>query len=440
MRALPVLVVAVLALSPAALAETIQVGPERAEKSVAAVLGRLKPGDVVEVDPGTYREAMKVKLDGRADAPITIRGVPGKERPVFDARDLDISGQKGATRAIFQLEGAYIVLEHLELTNARNGETAAGVRLNGSTNAVVRDCRIHHCDLGVFGDDRETVTIELCDIGFNSTEKWRGYAHNFYMHGNRVVVRGCHIHDSPFGQNFKSRAHYNELWYNWIADSDEGEVGPVDEHARVKGGTQLADSNVVMVGNVIVSKPRRGGNGSKFVLFGSELKDTAGHNGTLFMFNNTLVAGSPEIVFVQLADAKARLVAANNIFAGSANILRQTVPAASVTGHHNWIEKDAKAPEGFTDTLTGESPGFVAAGERDFRLKAGSPCIGAGAPAAGLEYTDGDGKAHKLALDQQYAPHLKLMARGDAARPALGAREPAEEGAKPEPAPPPAEK
>jgi hypothetical protein len=299
---------------------TYRVGANREHKSLSELVAQLKPGDVVEVDPGVYHEAMKIKAGGTATQPVIIRGVPGKPRPVFDATGVNVSGVSKNPRAIFQIEAPYIVLEHIEATNARNGDTAAAVRLNGSTNATIRDCYLHHNDLGVFGNDEQTATIDSCEVAFNSTEKWNGYAHNFYMHGNRVVVRNSYIHDCPFGQNFKSRAHYNELWYNWIADSNEGEVGPVDEHTRSKLiNTGLPNSNTLLVGNAIVSRPRKDGNPSKFILFGAELKggESTGHNGTLYLFNNTFVAESDKMIFIQLADAKANLFAANNIFAGS---------------------------------------------------------------------------------------------------------------------------
>lgn len=343
-------------------AATYSVGPGRAIKTFNAVLPRLKPGDVVEIDPGVYRETVKLTVSGMRGAPITVRGL-GAPRPVFDAEGLDTSGRGPIPRGAFQIEGAYIVLEHLEFKNARNGENAAGIRLLDSTNAVIRDCKVTWCDMGVFGGDRETATIENCEVSHNGTEKFNGFSHNFYMHGNRVVVRGCHIHDALFGQNYKSRAHYNELWHNWITDSNEGEVGCVD----AKGETDRPNSNTLLVGNVIISRSNRTGNTAKFVLFGSE--SGGGHDGTLFLFHNTLIAGDARIRFITLDDPRARAVIANNVFVGSEQILSLPRPPLSVTANHNLLPKGAPLPEGWTDT-----------------------------PGAPPQYTDGNGVSHTLNL------------------------------------------
>lgn len=348
-------------------AATYRVGPGREVKTLTAVAGKLRAGDVVEVDPGTYREVLKLTADGTREKPITVRGV-GETRAVFDAESLNTSGVGQVPRGILQIEGAYYVIEHLELKNARNGENAAGVRLLHSTDAVIRDCYIHHCDMGVFGDDRQTATIEDCDVGFNSTKQRSGYAHNFYMAGNRVVVRGCHMHDCPFGQNYKSRAHYNELWYNWIADSAEGEAGIVDSEE-----TDRPNSNALLVGNMIISARERAGNAAKFVLFGSELGHA--HDGTLYLFRNTFIAGSGRINFITLDDAKAAAVVRGNIFVGSDKILNAPKPTVSVDGSENWMPSGSPLP-----------PGWGAASD------------------AALQYVDGDGVKHSLAFDPAKLP------------------------------------
>ena len=189
------------------------------------------------------------------------------------------------------------------------------------------------------------------------------------MHGNRVVVRGCYIHDSSYGQNYKSRAHYNELWFNWITDSNEGEVGCVDS----KGTTDRPNSNTLLVGNVVISRRDRSGNTAKFVLFGTE--SGAGHNGTLFLFRNTFIAGDSKIAFVTLSDPQARAVISDNVFVGSEQMLSLPQPPASVSAHHNLLPKGVPLPKGWADR-----------------------------PAGMLQYLDGEGRPHTLPLNHYGAP------------------------------------
>ncbi len=294
-------------------ATVYQVGPGRAISTLGAVVGRLEPGDIVEIDAGTYHEAVKIQRDGNAAAPIILRGV-GAARPLFDAQGLALSGRGAVPRAALQIEGAYIRVEHLEFKNARNGENAAGIRLLDSTNALIRDCVVTQCDMGIFGGDRQTARIEGCEVAFNGTASFEGTSHNFYMSGNRVVVRGCSIHDSLHGQNFKSRAHFNELWFNLIADSNEGEVGFVD----APGATDKPNSNALLFGNTLISRADRGGNHVKFLLFGSE--SGAAHQGTLYLFRNSFIARDARNQFVKLDAPGARAEMRNNVFLGSQNI------------------------------------------------------------------------------------------------------------------------
>ena len=117
-------------------AATYRVGLMQEIKGLGDIAEKLQPGDTVEIEPGIYREVLKLRANGTEDAPIIIRGA-GETRPVFDADGLNVSGRGGIPRGIFQIEGAYYIIEHLEFKNARNGNNAAGIRLLGSTNAII---------------------------------------------------------------------------------------------------------------------------------------------------------------------------------------------------------------------------------------------------------------------------------------------------------------
>jgi hypothetical protein len=102
-----------------------------------AALGDATAGTAIRIRPGTYDGgAFASGLEGTADAPIWIGGVPGEERPV-------ISGGGNA----FQLSGvAFVIVHDLEVT----GQTANGINVDdgetGSGNThdlVFRNLFIH---------------------------------------------------------------------------------------------------------------------------------------------------------------------------------------------------------------------------------------------------------------------------------------------------------
>jgi hypothetical protein len=309
----------------------------------------LNPGDIVNIHPGTYNEVKKWTATGTATSPITLQGV-GTPRPVIDATGQDVSGRNGAPRAAWEIQGNYYVIENLEFKNARNGNNGAGIRVLFANSTTIRNCKITYCDMGMMSSSNDNLVVEKSEVASNGTPKYNGYSHNFYLAGANTTVRFCYIHDALYGQNFKTRGHYTDLSYNYIADSNEGEVGPVD-------GTDTAapNSNMTMIGNLVISKPNRTGNTSKFIDFG---QDSGGsHNGTLYLINNTLIAGSPAIGFLRASATDSFIVAVNNVFYGSDTIV-QTGYESRGNGNNNWIPSTAANPPGFGSTINGTSPGL----------------------------------------------------------------------------------
>jgi hypothetical protein len=381
--------------------ETYRIGVGQRYKTVGEIAGSLQPGDTMLIEPGVYREALKLQANGTPEQPIVIRGL-GAKRPLFDAENLPVSGRGAVPRAIFQIEGAHLIIEHLEFKNARNGNNGAGIRLNNSTSVVIRDCKISYCDMGIQGGDTETAVIENCEICYNGSPQHNGYSHNFYMLGHRVVVKNCFIHNSLYGQNYKSRAHYNELWYNRILDSNEGEVGTVDG----KGDTDRPHSHTLMVGNVVVSKADRTGNRSKYILMGTE--SGGAHEGTLYLFYNILIAKHPSVHFVQLSDPKARADIRHTVFWGSAFVLDATLDSTIAMGRNNWLPRGAVFPAGFQESYLGDEPGFRDAENDDYRLTSRSPLFRAAEP---IEYFDGDGMKQIRVVDQKKLDDVRNFQR-----------------------------
>jgi hypothetical protein len=367
---------------------------------------------VVEIDSATYNEVKRWTNPGTAADPIVIRGL-GVSRPVFDAAGRNVDGVLPHSRAAFQVEADHVTIENLEFRNARNGDNGAGIRVTGASHVAVRHCRITLCDMGVMSDQNDDLLLESCEIATNGTALYDGYSHNLYLGGTNTTVRCCHVHDSPYGQNFKTRGHYTELLYNLIADSQDGEVGLVDA-----AETGAPNSHAVMIGNVIVSKPRLSGyNSGRFIQFG---QDSGGaHNGTLHAFNNTFVAGDGRIQFLSANTAGAGILARNNVFFGSDRIVGST--GAGINGDHNWLPASAAVPATFGANPQGTDPGFADRSARDFQLSANSACRDQGLNQ--LDFLDGAGVSHPGLPTFEYVSSEAHRARPADGRLDLGAYE-----------------
>lgn len=402
--------------TPALTGPVLQVGPTRQYKTIASAVAKATGGTTVVIDPGTYKECMKLTGKGSAAAPVRIMGLVSAtgERPVIDGAGLVLSGVRSTPRALFQVEGEHIVIENLEFKNARNGNNGAGIRLNGCAFTTVRNCKITYCDMGVQGGDKEAVVFERCEVACCGTKDFDGYSHNFYMTGNTVILRHCHVHTALFGQNFKSRAHYNELWYNYIVDSLEGEICLVDSET-----TDAAHSNSLLVGNVVVSKDRGNDrNALKYVDFGSDTGKK--HNGTLYCFHNTFIAGTPRVGFIGLSAPDTKAVLSNNIFSGSDKIAWGK--SADVKGLNNVVPSSAALPAGLANSMKVD-PGFADAAKRDYRLRPDAAALNLGAPAEQLTYEDGKGQKFTAAAVRQPVPPLGDEARAKNGLPDPGAFE-----------------
>ena len=405
--------------SPVFAANTYQVGSGQTYASIHDLLASitLAPGDLVLVNSGTYNEVVRWQQAGTAANPITIRGV-GATRPLFDATGLDVGGSLPNPRAIFQVEASNITIDNFEFINAANGNNGAGVRVTGAgavaQNVVIRNCKITYCDMGMQSDNNDTLLVDSCEVAFNGTASNSGYSHNFYLNGNKSTIQYCYIHDSLYGQNFKTRGHYTELFYNTIANSQDGEVGLVD----AAGNTDTANSNAVMIGNIVVGKVRGSAwNHARFVQFGQDGGNA--HTGTLYAINNTFYTLDTRTNFIDANATGASAVCVNNIFLGSDTILQSG--SNPITGGTNWAQSTAVVPGGISGTVQSTSPNLANVGARDYHLLAGSSCIDAGTNAP--SYQDGNGAAQSGIPTFEYVIELSHVARPSAGTLDIGAYE-----------------
>jgi hypothetical protein len=365
-----------------------------------ASLPVLQPGDVVNIHCGVYHEVRIWSASGTAASPITLRGVCATGRPLVDGSGLDTSGN-GGPRGDWEIQGKYYQIENMEFKNARNGDNGAGIRIMNA-NVTVTNCKITYCDMGIMTSTTnvDNVLVQNTEIAYNGAGS--DQSHNVYLtSGNTVTFSYCYIHHSVSGENFKSRAHYTQLFYNFIGFGAESEVEGLDGAATV-----ASNSNMTMIGNVLVSTPNRTVNTTKFVIFGQDVGGA--HNGTLYLINNTMIAGASSIGFLRSSATNSAIVAVNNVFYGS-NTIVQPGWTTNISGSNNWTPNTAVLPAGFTGTVTGLLPGFVDASVYNYLLTAASPVrdIGLASPV----YFDGSGVSHSGIPAFSYVQPLSSMPR-----------------------------
>jgi hypothetical protein len=174
--------------------KAICVGPTLAYPTLAKAVAVARPGDVIEVVPGTYHETFAV-----TQPRIVIRGFRGRAH-------IDCAGLRPvADKACILLAAADITLEDLEISGAQisgAGNNAACVRNEPDLDFKLSKITCHGSQNGVLTNGGKIV-IEGSEFFDNG---WDGSTHNAYFSGNclSVTVRNSKFHDARIGHEFKS--------------------------------------------------------------------------------------------------------------------------------------------------------------------------------------------------------------------------------------------
>ncbi|HVW25209.1 MAG TPA: hypothetical protein VHC69_07535 [Polyangiaceae bacterium] len=339
------------------LATTYQVGPTRSLTTLNAVASKLAPGDVVEVDgDATYAGGIVLARPGAAGNPITIKGVyVNGKRPVLS----------GGANTI-EIQGDHYVLQGFEIT-------AATTRCvyHHSDDVTMRDLVVHDCQAhGLLGADQDSgsLTLEYSEFygsGSGTNE------HQIYMATDEVAHPGsvfrmqfCYVHGGKGGNNVKSRAERNEIYYNWIEGAVYHElelIGPDPSDAADGWTEDLKREDSDVVGNVL-----RKTQTSFVTRFGGD-GDGQTNGRYRFVANTVLTQPGGSAVF-RLFDGIESVEMHDNVFfvdpnpSGAATIVRDSEAVWStgmriVGGSHNWVVSQASAvPPEWTVTLKGTNP------------------------------------------------------------------------------------
>jgi hypothetical protein len=361
--------------STAQASASYSVGPTRAYKSLSDVASLLQPGDVVEVDgDAAYVGGTAFSRPGAAGLPITVRGVRiNGKRPV-------LSGGNNTIEAA----GDHYVFEGLEITGG-----AARCFYHHAHDVLLRDTLIRDCpQQGLLGADTDSgsLTMEYVEV----TRSGDGlYDHQIYMATDETAHPGavfrmqhCWVHDGNGGNNVKSRAERNELYYNWIEGALYHELELIGPDPAGQAATSAREDSDV-VGNVLVKT-----NTSHVLRFGGD--GTGETHGRYRFVNNTVIVRPNGSAVFRLFDGLESVEMHNNVFvvagSGAVNLLRTTearwTNGRQIAGSHNWVMIGASnVPVEWSDTLLGTDPGFADAAAFDFRPSATSELVDNGAPS-----------------------------------------------------------
>jgi hypothetical protein len=422
----------------------------------------LQPGDTVLIHwrATPYKEKWVICRQGTAQAPITVRGVPGPngELPVIDGNGATTPNSLNfwsETRGTIKIGGAnvpqdtmprHIVIENLEIRGAHPGyqftgrhgtvqtysTSASPIFIEKGENITIRNNIITDGANGLFvasseSDVSRNILVEGNYIHGN------GVSGSIYQHNNYTAAIGITFQYNRFGPlrsgapcvNLKDRSAGLVVRFNWIEGGNRN-IDMVDgeDSSQIRNAPEYRKTFVY--GNLLIKQD--GGN-NQAVHYGGDSGNTPNYRkGTLYFYNNTLYsirAGTS--VVMRLSTNEEAADARNNIFFNTAagTSMAMLAEAGQLTLANNWAEagwRNSHEGGAFTGTVTGgstmvtgTSPGFVDAGNQDFKLTSTAQARDAGTSL----HTD----ASSYSVVRQYVKHQASETRPTSGVIDLGAYE-----------------
>lgn len=371
-------------------AAVYRVGPARPYQTLQQVTGLLNPGDTVLVDgDAVYPGGVVFRRAGTPAARIVVAGVRvNGRRPVIEG---GTDGVTFRTDAPYTGPGAdHYTLQGFEVRNA----TFRGV-FHQANDLHLRDLVVHHCPHGILGADQGSGSLlleysEVHSCGSGTTEHQVYVATDEVHHPGSVFrMQFCWLHDGTGGNNVKSRAERNEIYYNWIEGGMYHELELIGPDGGDGGNARLKREDSDVVGNVLWKRVKPPGDTEYFSVARLGGDGTGESHGRYRFVNNTILTGSRAVF--RLFDSLESVEMHNNVLHridGSGVLVKRTVEALWTTGaeviagRNNWVQTGStQVPAQWTGTVTGADPGFVSLAGNDLTPGSGSPLLNAGTGA-----------------------------------------------------------
>lgn len=287
------------AAAPAPDPPVIRVGASRTLQRIGTAAQQAVEGSVIEVDAGDYVGDVAVWDLAR----VTVRGVGGPVR-------LIAAGAHVEGKAIWVVRRGEVTVENIDFIGARvRDRNGAGIRLE-SGHLTVRRCRFLDSENGILTGNDPTSRLDVEASEFGGLGAGDGRSHGLYVGAiGHFRLSGSHVHHANVGHLVKSRARFNRIEYNQLADGDGG---------RASYEVEFPNGGVAeVVGNVIQQGPAT--ENRVLVSFGAE--GYAWPRNELVMTHNTLVnAAAGPGRFVRVAAGAGAVSLRNNLWVGAGNL------------------------------------------------------------------------------------------------------------------------
>lgn len=334
-------------------------------KNIQEAVNASNKGDTILIASGTYSELVFVSFK---NSHITIKGAGGSVTTPDDLTDDSIIDGTESGRPL-TINGHHVTIDGFTIINGR-GEHAGG-------NV---DCQGDGCVL------KNNLIMK------GETESWGGYGGGIYVRASNVRIVDNIIQDNwawaSGGGIYCSSGDNNVITGNTIYDNQ----------ADWAGGIYCKSKSILIKNNVIDDNYADFRNGGGILIYAK--KTAVIENNTIV--NNTAISWGYGGGIYAVTEEHSNLVIINNIITSNINypaggIFLSKDESASVQIEYNNVFDNSSADYYECEAGKGsisQDPLFNDKAKRDYRLKASSPCIDAGNPAA--QYNDTDGTRNDI--------------------------------------------
>jgi hypothetical protein len=358
--------------------------PDRPWRTVGRAANAAGPGDTVLIGEGIYNERVVVRNSGEPGRPITFRNYPG-QRPVIDATGT------GRGWGIVELRNcSHVRLIGLEVRNGGRGQ--CGFLTFECSDIEIRNCRSDSTgNSGIMVWQGTNVVVDHNEVvrACNGGEE----SITVKFDSRDVQVSWNHVHHTGHeGVDVKEGSQRVRVFNNYFhhvqrqgmyADAWDRETGDIEFRRNVVHdcgfGIAVCSEKEGLLRDVVIADNLVYDCEGPGMIFSHWNREGAGPVRDVWFVNNTVHNcghGWGGGVTFENWEAEG-IVVRNNILSANSRQIQATRLPASGEMDHNLLF--GPTDEVGHDNLTGD-PLFADPERGDFRLRSGSPAIGAGVP------------------------------------------------------------